>query len=298
MRYARFIILSLVVAFLLPVVVSARMESVTLQGSVGRLSAVVQCPDIPEGKKVPMVIIMHGFGADKEGSMLRFLADSLESKGIASIRFDFNSHGRSEGDFRNMTVLNEIEDAEQVYRYVRRLGYVGRIGLIGHSQGGVVASMLAGRLGHRISSVVLLAPAAVLRDDAIRGNTMGAVYDPLNPPEYMSVSATSGWGASSSAQPSPCPFTRRPPVTMAALRSFTVRPTALCLIPMAYATMKYGSGAAFTSSMALTTAFHKTWNVSSVLLQTILPEIWANADGSVLGLTFSDEIEYVPSDMS
>ena len=187
MRYARFIILSLVVAFLLPVVVSARMESVTLQGSVGRLSAVVQCPDIPEGKKVPMVIIMHGFGADKEGSMLRFLADSLERKGIASIRFDFNSHGRSEGDFRNMTVLNEIEDAEQVYRYVRRLGYVGRIGLIGHSQGGVVASMLAGRLGHRISSVVLLAPAAVLRDDAIRGNTMGAAYDPLNPPEYVSI---------------------------------------------------------------------------------------------------------------
>ncbi len=187
MHYVRLTILFLAAVFLLPVVASARMESVTLQGAVGRLSAVVQCPDVPEGKKVPMVIIMHGFGADKEGSMLRFLADSLERKGIASIRFDFNSHGRSEGDFRNMTVLNEIEDAEHVYRYVRSLGYVGRIGLVGHSQGGVVASMLAGRLGRRISSVVLLAPAAVLRDDAIRGNTMGAAYDPLNPPEYVSI---------------------------------------------------------------------------------------------------------------
>lgn len=187
MSFARVSILFLAAVFLSPVAASARTEYVSLQGSVGCLSAVIQCPDVPEMKKVPMVIIMHGFGGDKETPMLRFLADSLERKGIASIRFDFNGHGHSEGDFRNMTVLNEIEDAEHIYRYVHRLGYVGRIGLVGHSQGGVVASMLAGRLGRRISSVVLLAPAAVLRDDAIRGNTMGAAYDPLNPPEYVNI---------------------------------------------------------------------------------------------------------------
>ena len=43
--------------------------------------------------------------------------------------------------------------------------------------------MLAGELGaEKIKAVVLMAPAAVLREDAIRGNTMGAQYDPLDPP--------------------------------------------------------------------------------------------------------------------
>jgi pimeloyl-ACP methyl ester carboxylesterase len=59
--------------------------------------------------------------------------------------------------------------------------------MVGHSQGGVVASMAAGKLGDKISKVVLLAPAAVLRDDAIRGSTMVARYDPLDPPEYVTL---------------------------------------------------------------------------------------------------------------
>jgi hypothetical protein len=32
-----------------------------------------------------------------------------------------------------------------------------------------------------------MAPAAVLRDDAIRGNTMGRQYDPFDPGEYVEL---------------------------------------------------------------------------------------------------------------
>jgi pimeloyl-ACP methyl ester carboxylesterase len=64
----------------------------------------------------------------------------------------------------------------------------GKVALLGNSQGGVVASMVAGELGKKnISAVVLMAPAAVLRGDAIRGNTKGKTYDPLNPPEYVDL---------------------------------------------------------------------------------------------------------------
>ncbi|MDE6007568.1 MAG: hypothetical protein K2G67_08470 [Muribaculaceae bacterium] len=42
------------------------------------------------------------------------IANDLQSQGIASLRFDFNGHGKSEGEFQNMTVLNEIEDLEDV----------------------------------------------------------------------------------------------------------------------------------------------------------------------------------------
>ena len=48
--------------------------------------------------------------------------------------------------------------------------------------------MTAGKLEQGdIKAVALMAPAAVLRDDAIRGSTMGATYDPLDPPEFVNL---------------------------------------------------------------------------------------------------------------
>lgn len=48
--------------------------------------------------------------------------------------------------------------------------------------------MTAGRLGSRVvQRLVMMAPAAVLRDDALRGNTMGAMYDPWHAPEYVQL---------------------------------------------------------------------------------------------------------------
>lgn len=65
--------------------------------------------------------------------------------------------------------------------------WVSDISLVGHSQGGVVASMVAGRLKGSIRSVALCAPAAVLRDDALRGQVQGATYDAGNIPETVTV---------------------------------------------------------------------------------------------------------------
>ena len=71
---------------------------------------------------------------------------------------------------------------------MKNLDYVDGISIAGHSQGGVVTSMLAGELGaDNVKSIVLLAPAAVLRDDALRGQVMGATYDAGNPPESVHV---------------------------------------------------------------------------------------------------------------
>ena len=175
-------------ALLLSTGAYAKSEKVTLEGSKGKLAAVIQTPELKAGEKVPMVMLMHGFMGKKESPLEEQMAASLEAQGIASIRFDFNGHGESEGDFQEMTVPNEIEDAKKVYAYVKALPYVEKIAMSGHSQGGVVTAMTAGELGtEQVAAVVLLAPAAVLRDDAIRGNTMGKVYDPLNPPAYVEM---------------------------------------------------------------------------------------------------------------
>ena len=164
-------------------------ERVTIDGDHGKLQAVIQKPDLKPGQQCPMVVFCHGFGGTKEGPLFELITDSLQKHGIASIRFDLNGHGESEGKFEEMTVPNEINDAKKVVEYVRDLRYVSKIALVGHSQGGVVASMTAGELGSDISAVVLMAPAAVLRDDAIRGSTFGKQYNPLDPPEYVEL-----WG--------------------------------------------------------------------------------------------------------
>lgn len=165
-------------------------ERVTIDGSKGKLQAILQKPVLKPGEQCPMVIFCHGFGGSKDGPLFELITDTLQAHGIASIRFDFNGHGESEGDFQEMTVPNEIEDAKHVYAYVRDLRYINGIAIVGHSQGGVVASMTAGQLGtDALRAVVLMAPAAVLRDDAIRGSTMGKMYDPLDPPEYVEL-----WG--------------------------------------------------------------------------------------------------------
>ena len=169
-------------------------ETVFIDGDHGRLKAIIQKPELQQGEKCPMVIFCHGFSGRKDGPMFELIADTLQARGIASIRFDFNGHGESEGEFKDMTVPNEIEDAKKVVEYVSDLRYVSSLAIVGHSQGGVVAAMTAGQLSETLGkspfkAVALMAPAAVLRDDAIRGNTMGKQYDPFDLGEYVEL-----WG--------------------------------------------------------------------------------------------------------
>lgn len=160
------------------------IEKISIQGK-GKLSAYLQkpCTDY----RGPIAVLMHGFMANKKLEPLKSIANELENRGIASLRFDFDGHGESEGRFRDMTVLTELEDARRVIDYVRRAGAYDSIALVGHSQGGVVAGMIAGELGDEIKALVQLAPAAVLKDDALQGVLMGKHYDPSNPPETLTV---------------------------------------------------------------------------------------------------------------
>lgn len=169
-------------------------EVVFIDGDHGRLKGLIQKPELQQGEKCPMVIFCHGLSGTKDGLLFELVADTLQAHGIASIRFDFNGHGESEGEFKDMTVPNEIIDAKKVVEYVRDLSYVSDLAIVGHSQGGVVASMTAGELSAELGepafrTVVLMAPAAVLRDDAIRGSVMGTTFDPFDPGEYVEM-----WG--------------------------------------------------------------------------------------------------------
>lgn len=184
----KMVVMTFAMIVMLPVQAKSVDEELTLNGSKGKLAAHLQLPELPQSGKVPMVILCHGFTGNMDFPLFDSISASLVEEGIGVLRFDFNGHGKSEGSFTDMTVLNEIEDAKKVAEWVMQQPYTENVSFLGHSQGGVVAAMTAGQMVYpRINSIVLMAPAAVLRDDVLRGNTMGAMYDPWNAPESVDL---------------------------------------------------------------------------------------------------------------
>ena len=163
----------------------------TVSGPEGGLAMKVSLPDgfNPETDRCPLVILMHGIFSSKDFNPMPSLAKALAQAGIASIRFDFDGHGKSEGRMQDMTIEKEIADALAIWEYAESLPYVDGIGFLGHSQGGVIASMTAGRLaaaGGRVpDGVVLLAPGSVIKQACEGGKFFNARFDPADPPEYI-----------------------------------------------------------------------------------------------------------------
>jgi pimeloyl-ACP methyl ester carboxylesterase len=116
----------------------------------------------------PLLIIFHGFTGTKVESHFIYpkLCRSLEGQGIASLRFDFSGSGESDGDFRDMTLSGELEEARRIWDFALGLPRIDpeSVFILGHSMGGLVAGMLAAEKGPR--GLVLIAPAGNMPDIA------------------------------------------------------------------------------------------------------------------------------------
>lgn len=125
---------------------------------------------VPEdiAANIPIVCIFHGFTGDRIGPHFIFvkLSRILAERGIASVRFDFGGSGESDGDFVDMTVSKELDEAKAILDYAKSLDFVdkNKIGILGLSLGGAVASMLAGDRKEDIQSLCLWAPAGNIRE--------------------------------------------------------------------------------------------------------------------------------------
>lgn len=126
-------------------------------------------PDAPG--KYPAVIIISGSGTqDRNGSMMNghkpywVLADYLTKNGIAVLRVDDRGAGKSSlgPDPLKATTLDFSYDVENSLDYLESRKDVKRahIGLIGHSEGGAIAPMVAARRND-VSFIVLLAGPGV-----------------------------------------------------------------------------------------------------------------------------------------
>ncbi len=146
----------------------------------------------PDAEKCPILIFFHGIMSSRSNEMNKKIREALLERGIASAQFDFNGHGESDGDFKDMTVYGDMLDAAKILQYVQTLPFVTDIYIGGHSMGGVVASMISGCYRDVVKKLVLLAPAATMKNDAQRGDCFGKPFDPVNVPEFIPQLANDG----------------------------------------------------------------------------------------------------------
>ncbi|SFG06257.1 S9 family peptidase [Prevotella sp. KH2C16] len=100
------------------------------------------------GKRVPVVLMVTGSGPQKrdEGvfghKTFLVLADFLARNGIASLLYDDRGVGKSTGSFKGTTTLGFADDAKAGLDWLRKTKKFKSIGLLGHSEGGLIAFMI------------------------------------------------------------------------------------------------------------------------------------------------------------
>lgn len=107
---------------------------------------------LPEGSgPFPCLIMISGSGPqDRNEEILghqpfAIIAEALAKKGWASFRYDDRGVGKSKGNFSNATTLDFAADAHAAWRALQSEKSLNgdRIGLLGHSEGGLVAPIVA-----------------------------------------------------------------------------------------------------------------------------------------------------------
>ena len=104
---------------------------------------------MPEGydRNTPVVIMVTGSGLQNrdeeilEHKPFAVIADALAREGIATLRYDDRGFGESTGDAVNCTTEDLMRDALAGIDFLR--GRFDRVGVLGHSEGGTIALMLA-----------------------------------------------------------------------------------------------------------------------------------------------------------
>lgn len=121
-------------------------------------------------KSVPVVLMVTGSGLQNRDEELfnhkpfLVIADFLARRGIASLRYDDRGIGQSKGDVATATTYNFMKDAAAGMEYLRHMGKFGKVGALGHSEGGTIMFMLAAQ--RKADFIVSLAGTSV-RGDSI-----------------------------------------------------------------------------------------------------------------------------------
>lgn len=123
----------------------------------GRDMELVGLLDEPDTTPSPGVILSHSFTGYKEIPHLHAIAKKLLDRGFTVLRFDFSDCvGESDGKCEDIQLSSQIDDLEHALDFLREQDGVDpdRMGLAGHSLGGMTSIMVAARY-----DIQALAPA-------------------------------------------------------------------------------------------------------------------------------------------
>ncbi len=128
---------------------------------------------LPEGQGPhPAVVLISGSGAQNRDEEIfgfkpfAILADALTSKGIAVLRYDDRGIGGSTTGTMDDTSETYAADVSAAYDYLKTRPEINpkKIGLLGHSEGGIIAPMVAVNKGDVAFLVLLAGPGETGKD--------------------------------------------------------------------------------------------------------------------------------------
>lgn len=150
---------------------------------------------VPQGEGPhPAVVLVTGSGPqDRDEAIMGHrpffvLADHLARQGIAVLRYDDRGIGKSTGTFATATHNDFVDDALAAVEWLKSRKEIDakQIGIIGHSEGGIVAPLAAAKQPDEIAFIVLLAGVGVPMDQLLvrqgldLGRVMGQSEEKLN----------------------------------------------------------------------------------------------------------------------
>lgn len=122
----------------------------------------------------PVVILISGSGPQNRDEELLghkpflVLSDFLTKNGIAVLRYDDRGTALSKGDFKTSTSADFATDVESAILYLKTRKEINKnkIGLVGHSEGGLIAPMVASK-SNDVSFIVMLAGPGIQGDQIL-----------------------------------------------------------------------------------------------------------------------------------
>ncbi|MGA1044594.1 MAG: alpha/beta hydrolase family protein, partial [Phycisphaerales bacterium] len=134
----------------------------------------------PPAAAVPGVVLVSGSGPqDRDETIFGHkpflvLADALTRGGIAVLRYDDRGVGGSGGDFGSATTFEFATDADAATEYLKSVPEVdsSKVGLIGHSEGGLVAPIVARWQREQGDPETMLAFAVMLAGPGVPGDAL------------------------------------------------------------------------------------------------------------------------------
>jgi fermentation-respiration switch protein FrsA (DUF1100 family) len=127
---------------------------------------------VPKGRAKCVIIMVTGSGPENRDEEIyahkpfAVIADRLARAGIATLRYDDRATGQSVGgDMKNATSADLAEDATAGIEWLRAQKRFKKVGLLGHSEGGLIAFMLGAQC--KVDFIVSLAGPAVKGDSIL-----------------------------------------------------------------------------------------------------------------------------------